>query len=211
MAASATTEFDAGRTKGFTDGVVAIALTLLILPLMDSVSDVASEGASATTWVIGHGDQLRNFLLSFALIALFWMIHHSLFSTVQRVTPALIWLLAAWMLTIVWLPVATAVSGQMSDDDAGAKVIYVGGLALTALMSLAIRLYLRGHPSLHSTSESELLRGMAVDLSMVALFLTALAIALLFPAVGYYALLIMLLSGVAERIARRVLGRAAPD
>ncbi|EYT54867.1 hypothetical protein H490_0108300 [Leucobacter sp. UCD-THU] len=197
--------YAAERFKAFADAVVAIALTLLILPLMDSVSEVASAGDGAFAWLTQHGGQLLNFVLSFVLIAMFWMIHHRLFSAVDRVTPTLMWLLAAWLLTIVWLPVATAVAGRMDDGDRVAKALYIGSLILTAAMSLVVRLYLRAHPVLHRMERGELRSGLAVDLSLVLLFGAALAAALLIPGVGYYALFVMVLTGVVQRIIEKIL------
>lgn len=199
--------YAADRFKAFADAVVAIALTLLILPLMESVGEVASAGDGAFDWLAQHRGQLLSFVLSFVLIAMFWMIHHRLFARVERVTPALMWLLSAWLLTIVWLPVATAVAGRMDDDDAVAKALYIGSLALTALMSLVVRLYLRGHPALHRVSSAELQTGVAVDVSLVLLFGVALGLALLFPVIGYFALLVMGLSGVVQRALEKAIRR----
>ncbi|MFV0434020.1 MAG: TMEM175 family protein [Leucobacter sp.] len=203
--------FAAERTKAFVDAVVAIAMTLLILPLMDSVGEGASEGDDALEWLIGHAAPLVNFVLSFVLIAMFWMIHHRLFAGVERVTVALTWILAAWMLTIVWLPVATAIAGWMSDNDPVAKTIYIGSLTITALVSLVVRLYVRAHPGLCSQEEGTepggTVFGLADDIALVVLFAIALALALLIPGIGYYALLVMLLSGFAQKLFAKVLGR----
>ncbi len=111
----------AERVTAFVDGVVAIALTLLILPLMESVGEVAGAGDDALTWLGDHTGQLLSFVLSFVLIAMFWMIHHRLFADVERVSSSFMWLLAGWLLTIVWLPVATAIAGRMDDDDGVAR------------------------------------------------------------------------------------------
>ncbi len=198
--------YAAERVKAFADAVVAIALTLLILPLMESVSEVAGAGDDASTWLLEHGGQLLSFLLSFVLIAMFWIMHHRLFSRVERVTTGLIWLLAAWLLTIVWLPVATAVAGRMEDEDAAAKSLYIGSLVLVSVMSLVIRLYLRAHPALHTLDRRELVSGLADDISQVLLFALALVVTLLIPVVGYYSLLAMALSGPAQKVIRRILG-----
>lgn len=198
--------YAAERPKAFVDAVVAIALTLLILPLMESVGEVAGAGDDTLDWLRDHQGQLLSFVLSFVLIAMFWMIHHRLFAEVHRVTSTLLWLLAAWMLTVVWLPVATAIAGRMPDDDAAARAVYISSLVLTALMSLVIRIYLRARPALHSVSDRELLTGVSVDISLVLLFGVALAATLLIPGVGYFALFVMLLSGVVQRLLERLFG-----
>lgn len=194
------------RVRAFVDGVVAIALTLLILPLMESVGEVAGAGEDAVTWLREHDGQLLSFVLSFVLIAMFWMIHHRLFVTVERVTSTLIWLLIAWMLTIVWLPVATAIAGRMDDDDGVARALYIGSLLLAALASLLVRLFLRAHPALHTASRGQLVDGVIVDLALALLFGVALVLTLVVPGIGYSAMFVMLLSTPVQWLLRRVIG-----
>jgi len=158
--------YPADRVKAFIDAVVAIAMTLLILPLMESIGDTAAQEADAVAWVTDHGGQLVSFVLSFVIIAMFWIIHHRLFASVKQVNAALLWVCAAWLLSIVWLPVATALTGRMSDEDQLAKILYVGSMALTAILTLVLRWYLLSHPELHESTSVELRRGMMVDLSM---------------------------------------------
>ncbi len=196
----------AERVTAFVDGVVAIALTLLILPLMESVGEVAGAGDDALTWLGDHTGQLLSFVLSFVLIAMFWMIHHRLFADVERVTSSFMWLLAGWLLTIVWLPVATAIAGRMDDDDGVARTLYIGSLVLAALASLFVRLFLRAHPALHRAPRGAVLEGLALDLSLVILFGAALLLALTIPALGYWSMLVMLLSAPAQRFIGRMIG-----
>lgn len=207
MTAEATVGYAAERPKAFVDAVIAIALTLLILPLMESVGEVAGAGEDTLSWLEDHRGQLVSFVLSFVLIAMFWMIHHRLFAEVGRVTSPLLWLLGAWMLTIVWLPVATAIAGRMPDDDLVARVVYMGSLTLTAVASLVVRLHLQAHPELHAIARADFAEGIAVDLSLVLLFLLALLLTAVFPPLGYWALGITVLSGVVQKVLVRALRR----
>jgi len=204
--AEAPAPLSAERSVAFIDAVVAIAMTLLILPLMESVSDVADAGDDTLHWLAEHQQQLVSFVLSFVIIAMFWMFHHRLFVLVEAITSGLMWLLVGWLLTIVWLPVATAITGAMDDGDNLAKIVYVGSMIATAFFSLAIRLYLRRHPQLHRNAATALTAGIAADLSTVLLFAIALTVALLVPAIGYYALFLMLLTPLVQRLLLR-LGR----
>ena len=78
--------FRTERFKAFVDAVVAIAMTLLILPLMESVSEAASGKLSTAEFVIEHSGQLLSFGLSFVLIATFWMGHHRQYRDVEWIT-----------------------------------------------------------------------------------------------------------------------------
>jgi uncharacterized membrane protein len=200
--------FTSERAKTFADAVVAIAMTLLILPLMDSVADVAGADRSALHWFGDHQQQLVSFLLSFAMIAMFWMTHHRVFSSVETVTTPLLWIVMAWLLTIVWLPVATAMSGQMDSGDPLVKAVYIGSMLAIALMMLWQRLYLRAHPRLHRITEAHIVSGVSADIAMIVLFAVALATAVFVPVIGYWSLLIMfLVSPVQRAVARRVARR----
>lgn len=198
--------YGAERLKAFIDAVVAIAMTLLILPLMESVGDVAAGGDDTAHWIAEHHEQLTSFAISFVIIAMFWLIHHRLFAGVERADSRLQWLLVAWMLSIVWLPVATAISGQMSNDDQLAKIVYIGSMVVTCLLSLVIRAYLRSHPDLHGISDASLRSGMALDVAMATLFAAALLIALIVPGVGYFALFLMILTGLLQSAFARLFG-----
>lgn len=203
-AAPAFRGLDAERTKTFVDAVVAIAMTLLVLPLMDSVGDSAARDHTTAEWLVGQRDQLQSFLISFVLIAMFWMLHHRLFVAIERISIALLWITVAWMLTIVWMPVVTALTGQV-DDDPLQKVLYIGSLIATTAMLLATRIHLVRHPELHTSSRADLRVGMSIDVSMIVLFALALVIAITVPAIGYLGLFVMFLTGLVQRGVIRLL------
>ncbi|MGM7667983.1 TMEM175 family protein [Microbacterium sp. A93] len=139
------TTFAPERLKAFVDAVVAIAMTLLILPLLEAVSDAASSGIGTGPFLDQHRGQIISFGLSFVLIATFWMEHHRQYERVRRISPPLLWINFAWMFTIVWLPVPTAMLGQMEPDPIAAWVHVIGyfALLLVALSGPLEKLLLR--------------------------------------------------------------------
>lgn len=201
--------YGAERARAFIDAVVAIAMTLLILPLMESVGDVADADGTTAQWFAEHQGQLTSFIVSFAIIAMFWLTHHRLFAGVERVNSTLLWISMAWLLTIVWLPVATALSGRMAGDDSLAKIVYIGSMILTALITLVQREYLRRHRDLHDIPDADLRGGMAADLAMCVLFGVALLVAITVPVIGYYAMFLMVLMGPMQRLTGALVTRSA--
>lgn len=193
----------AERLKAFTDAVVAIAMTLLILPLMESVGEVAREHGSAGEWLTENGDQLFSFALSFVLIAAFWLGHHRLFDRIHRVDGGLLMLTVAWMFTIVWLPVATAIVGQMADDPVQ-KTLYVGSLFATSVMMALAGWYVRRHPALHDMPAENLRSGILADTIASVLFAVAYVIMLAVPVLSFYPLFLLLLTGPLHSLARRL-------
>ncbi|WP_427868797.1 TMEM175 family protein [Leucobacter luti] len=194
--------FPAERAKAFTDAVIAIAMTLLILPLMESATELDAEGLSTVEWFDAHASQLFTFVLSFTIIGFFWLGHHRVFDQVDRMSNGLLWLTLLWLLSIVWLPVATALTGQGSAHDSVMVRIYVGSMFATQLIWLFIRWYLLRHPDLHRISRATSREGIIGAAVNALFFLIAGVIAALFPSVGYWALLILFLTGPARRLAR---------
>lgn len=201
-----TRPFRTERFKAFVDAVVAIAMTLLILPLLEAVSDAASGDLTTAEFFGEHSGQLVSFALSFLLIAMFWMGHHSQYRDVEWITVPLLWINVAWMATIVWLPVPTAMLGQLNSDALQA-VVYIGTLIMTQVTTLAGWLYLRRHPELTTAPPAVLRAGVVGDLAAIILFAIALVIAVFTAPNGYVALFILLLNGPLSRLLNRVMLR----
>jgi uncharacterized membrane protein len=197
------------RFTAFVDAVVAIAMTLLVLPLTDAVSEAASGKLTTAEFFVEHSGQLLSFGLSFLLIATFWMGHHSQYRDVEFVTGPLLWINVAWMATIVWLPVPTAMLGQMDSDPLQA-IVYIGTLIMTQVTTLAGWLYLSRHPTLTRAPADVLRAGVIGDLAAILLFAVALVIAVLAAPNGYAGLFVLLLAGPVTRALNRASRRRRP-
>jgi len=69
------------RLVNFSDAVVAIAITLLILPLVDSAANIG--GAELGHFLADNGSKLLGFALSFVVIGRFWWAQHTMFERLQ--------------------------------------------------------------------------------------------------------------------------------
>ncbi|PVE97323.1 hypothetical protein DC434_05000 [Microbacterium sp. TPD7012] len=184
-------------------------MTLLILPLLEAVSDAGTKGLATGEFFAENGGQLFSFALSFLLIANFWMEHHRQYTEVTAITPALLWINIAWMATIVWLPVPTAMLGQM-DTDPLQETVYIGTLILTQVATLAAKLYLLRHPDLTSAPIARVRQDVAGDVAAIILFGLALGIAVAIGDQGYFALFLLLLTGILAHALNRLWTRRAP-
>ncbi|PRY70023.1 putative membrane protein [Glaciihabitans tibetensis] len=199
------TERGLDRVVFFTDAVAAIAITLLVLPLVDEVSGAAERSLSVEEFLGENLSQLTGFAISFAVIARLWMAHHSLFQHVRAHSRLLVWVNFAWAFTIVILPLPTAVVSELSVDPA-AVGFYIGTMAasscvLTVLMVLIARTPGVLDPALPLSS-----RGMLGSVINSALFLVAFVIGVLTP-VGLWALLALFLAGPLELLLVRPVAR----
>ena len=204
---------DAERLTAFTDAVVAIALTLLILPLMDAVSEAATEGLDTAELLNRHSNQAASFLISFAVIAGFWTMHHRLYEHIRRYTGLLLWLNLLWMLTIVVMPVTTALTGAIEADRLQA-ILYVGTMAVSSLVLFVIAFVVWRTPLLQRPDDPMPVGSLTATGLMASLYLIALGVSAAIPGAGYFSLLLMSLMSplhrfITPRVARR-LGSSAP-
>jgi uncharacterized membrane protein len=178
-------------------------MTLLILPLMESVSDAASGKLTTAEFLDEHSGQIVSFLLSFVLIANSWIGHHRQYNDVETITRPLLWINVAWMVTIVWLPVPTAMLGQMEGDPLQA-VLYIGTLILTQISTFAGRVYLLKHSEYSTEDPARIRFGAAADIASAILFGIALMIVVVFGSSGYYSLFLLALTGILARPLNRL-------
>ena len=99
----------------FTDAVVAIAITLQLLPLMDIKGP--GDGASMWSVLLDNSSQLFAFLLSFLIIAILWIKHNQVFNNLRTYDAYITWLNTFWMLGIVFFPWPAAMYGSLTTDQ----------------------------------------------------------------------------------------------
>ncbi|WP_344154602.1 TMEM175 family protein [Kribbella yunnanensis] len=183
----------------FTDAVVAIALTLLILPLVEVVTESRTEGLTALEVVTEHKPEIYSFLLSFAVIANFWLGHHRVFEHVRAYTPRLIRLNLIWLLAIVILPFPTEIVGTFESSRFTAG-FYSGTILALSLSQTALTWLIRGHREIENPDNPVSRRELETSLVLTGLTLLAFVLAAFVPGVRFYALLLLLLSPVIMRV-----------
>jgi uncharacterized membrane protein len=180
-------ERDLERLLTFVDAVVAIAITLLVLPLAEIGAEV--NGRSVADVLAEHTDDIFGFLLSFAVIARLWVAQHRIVSSLIRQSTVLIWLLIGWSLTIVILPFPTTLVAATSDDTL-ARVLYLGTMTVSSALLAAIAYEIGRHRSLRDTDAQP---GIRQSTGTTIAFLLALVISVVFPAISYWSLLLLFL------------------
>ncbi|GAB3034291.1 TMEM175 family protein [Natronobiforma cellulositropha] len=98
---------DTTRMDALSDGLFAIVLTLLVLQFeIPDVDPGALPGALTAQWPL-----LFSYLLSFAVVGLYWIIHHNLFQNIVRHDRVLLYLNLLFLLTVSFLPFPTELLG----------------------------------------------------------------------------------------------------
>jgi uncharacterized membrane protein len=117
---------DLSRIGAFSDGVMAVAITLLVLNI--EVPNVREDDLPDALWDLIPS--LGAYVLSFALVGRYWVIHHGLFATFVRFDGPLLALNLAFLMLIALVPFATnLVDGYSTVPVAAATFGAVLGLA----------------------------------------------------------------------------------
>jgi uncharacterized membrane protein len=196
------------RVVFFTDAISAIAITLLILPIIDEVSGSSDGGGTAGDFIGENLAQLGSFVISFAVIARLWYAHHQLFEHVERYSGPLAILSMGWAFTIVVLPLPTAMTSEFPPSPLGVGV-YVGTMLVSSLFLLAMTLVIRGDKTLESQDNPVSARTIAGIGATAALFTVAFVVGVLIPGIHYWALLVLVISGPSSALILRLMGRRA--
>ena len=127
---------DLGRIVAFTDGVMAVAITLLVLNL--EVPDV--PGDELDDALVDLFPSLIAYLLSFALVGRFWIIHHRLFETLRAFDSRVMTLNLTFLALIVLVPFATELYDRYTQEPVAAATLGAT-LGLAALTHWSTTVY----------------------------------------------------------------------
>src|SRR5215203_7006667 len=133
------------RLLFFSDGVYAIAVTLLAVELVLPEAAAELHGRDLLDSLLESWPRVLAFLTSFLFIANFWVGHNVLFYQVRRVDGGLMWLALLQLLCIAFLPFPTSVIGEHVGDEV-AQQFYLASLLVTGLLMWALWWYMSlGH------------------------------------------------------------------
>ena len=114
-----------GLVEAFSDGVIAIIITIMVLELKVSVEDGISHILSMWHLFLAYG-------LSYVYVGLYWGNHHRLLGHARRVTNGLIWSNLALLFGLSLVPFGTAYLGE-HEFSRTASQLYLVTLILPAL------------------------------------------------------------------------------
>jgi len=179
------------RLHALTDGVYAIAMTLLVLEL--HVPDARSS-AELVAGVIAIAPNLFSFALGFAVLGTYWVGSAINLSHLARVNRAALFLNVLQLFFISLLPFTTALLGRY-PDEAVAVILYALHLEALGLAQYAHWIYVLRHPELvQSPIDAKAARATTIRILVApAAWAAAMVLALASARLGYavfYAVLI---------------------
>lgn len=193
----------AERLVFFTDAVVAIALTLLILPLVDLVPQASRSGVGLRDLLRDNLPELGSFLLSFVVIFRFWWAHHQLFRHVSGLNPTIVGWNLLWLLSVVFLPWPTAIITAY-DTSALTVLLYTGTLVVSSGSLTALAVVVHRNPALSAGRSQETREEVLGGASSLVALIIALVLGTVFVhTINYKALLLLFVTDPVERLIKR--------
>jgi len=112
-----------GRLEAFTDGVLAIIITIMVLELKVPHGGGEFEDLKPLLPILG------SYVLSFIYVAIYWNNHHHMFQTVKQVSGSILW---ANINLLFWLSLIPFVTGWMGENHFTVASVFLYGVVLLA-------------------------------------------------------------------------------
>jgi uncharacterized membrane protein len=141
MSMPADRDNDTGRIEAFSDGVFAIAITLLVIEI--GVPHVEDEGTPLFGALVEQWPSYLGYIISFLQIGVIWPNHHNRFRFIARSDHGLLFLNILFLMCVAFIPFPTALLAEylQGTERTTAGAVYAGTLAVTAIFFTLLWLY----------------------------------------------------------------------
>jgi uncharacterized membrane protein len=210
------------RLLFFSDAVVAVAITVLALPLISIAGP--KPGQSVLVVLEANSGAVMTFVSTFFVVAIMWSIHNRVMNALMSYDGAIFWLNMCWLIGFVFLPWPAAMFAGGDDwgsenavpfTSDGTGVLYWWTLAYISGVGTLAMAYISRHPHLLSPSSRaywEALKGTRArfrGLAFFVVFIVAGLATLVFSYWGFYALVLVIPLNLALQPTRRERDRLA--
>jgi uncharacterized membrane protein len=135
---------ETARLEAFSDGVFAIAITLLVLELIQTLH--SENGAGLLPTFRDHWQSFLAFAVGFITILVCWINHHAAFEHIRKVDTNLMWINGFLLFLVTLTPFPTAIlAGYLEKDSTTALSIYGFNYILISAAAYGICAYAYHH------------------------------------------------------------------
>jgi TMEM175 potassium channel family protein len=128
---------DTARVEAFSDGVFAIAITLLVLEIRVPAPDATDNGRTLVAALRGLWPSYLGYVLSFVTIGIMWANHHSIFRYVRRADRYFMLINVMFLMCISFLPFPTGLLAKYLPEPGGRTVAVATYSATLVVIALA--------------------------------------------------------------------------
>ncbi|HEB12472.1 MAG TPA: DUF1211 domain-containing protein [Actinobacteria bacterium] len=177
-------EFKSGmttsRVQALTDGVYAIAMTILVLNF--EVPRVSKTSPALLEALQGFQLQFYDFMLSFFLLAVFWTVHHRQFHLIKKSDDGLLWINILSLAFVVLIPFTTSIYSEYRGVTIAAMLFELN-IFLLGSMKFIQWIYITHNHRLvdPGLSQSTIENGKLLNLVTPVISMIAMVIALFAP------------------------------
>lgn len=128
---------ETARVEAFSDGVFAIAITLLVLEIRVPSPEVTGHGSTLLPALLHLWPSYLGYLISFVTIGIMWVNHHTMFVLIRRTDRYFLLLSVCFLMCIAFLPFPTALLAEYLSEPKGRRVAVAAYSASFVLIALA--------------------------------------------------------------------------
>lgn len=204
--------FNADRVNALSDGVFAIALTLLVLDLRLPDAGAGLDRGAFSAALLEQGPRLASWILSFAILCRLWITQHALSAAGETRSRGFVAWNFLFLGAVSFIPFSTSLLAE-HHDEALSVIVFSAGLAVAGIALVGMwQAWLGQRPAGGASDVAD--RSAARPTAMLlATAVVASGVALLSPNLGVlaWAAFPLLAVGTARRGAGRSLDDANPD
>ncbi len=184
---------DRDRIVNLSDGVFAIAITLLVLDIRVPDIPEGMVAAELPAALLSLWPKYFGYVLSFVVISTLWVIHHSIFRPIRTYDRGLLYLNLLFLMFVAFVPFPTSLLGEYGNHQLPVT-IYAGTLAVGRLLLTAIHWYSTRNDRLVDKAQDTrevrffLIRGLA----MPVIFLLSIAISFISVSAAIWSWVVMI-------------------
>jgi uncharacterized membrane protein len=193
------------RIEALTDGIFAVAMTLLVIELKLPAHDSIKTQIDLIN-AVGHLlPKFIAWLISFFVLALFWIGHHKLFHFVRHIDGKLLALCILQLGFVSLMPFSSALAGEFAGTWFS-QVFYSINMMFLAISAMLITRYIYRHPELcmPAMPKGTYLASRFRLAGLIVISLAAIIISKYLPGIGNSAFMLMMVIGpISRRIEAR--------
>lgn len=149
------------RLINFSDAVVAVAVTVLVLP----IAEITLSRGEESVWevVSDHAGEIITFFFTFFVVSIMWLTHNRFMDQLRGFDVVIFWLNTAWLSIIVFLPVTSALFSDPGEEGTGWRfsgatltgsgMLYWGSLSLISFIITLMSLHVRRNKHLYDPDQ----------------------------------------------------------
>ncbi len=134
-------ELGLNRIEGFSDGVFAIIVTLLVLEVKVPILHDHSSTSELSKRLVDLGPKFLSWLISFIIVCKFWLNHHHLLTFARHATYGMIWLNSIFLMGQAFIPFPTALMGEYPMNPLAVS-LFGAVMAVNTLLFIGLQSYI---------------------------------------------------------------------